>query len=384
MTLPKSLFFVLAAIQVTAIPVAQGPQDSPLDKSVKLTGLSRAQQGHIIVPGGIAPEVQELKPLYPNYAPGIKRTKIRYGKWTIPSVSDKTAMSLLSGEAGTMQNVKLNMKKPCEDCGLTLMQAGLEYADGTVANTDSGAWLHHIVLLMNGPNRKDVMCPFTPGQRFFSSGNERMMITYTDLENKKINSVYPMRKADNVFMQLELMNLKEEKKDVYITIDYEYMDKIPQGFKETKAVWLDVTGCGISSTSAPKGKSSFSMTSTKWTAPYDGQLLSTGGHLHDGGVNVLSYQDKKPICNAKATYSKAPPMNPNPAKPSKVTRDGGHGNEDMPHIEDMSTCDLLSPFSKGQQFWIDANYDYGMHPGMKSVSGGQAEIMGIALMYVAV
>lgn len=206
----------------------------------------------------------------------LTHRKIRYGKWTIPSVSDKTAMSLLSGEAGTMQNVKLNMKKPCEDCGLTLMQAGLEYADGTVANTDSGAWLHHIVLLMNGPNRKDVMCPFTPGQRFFSSGNERMMITYTDLENKKINSVYPMRKADSVFMQLELMNLKEEKKDVYITIDYEYMDKIPQGFKETKAVWLDVTGCGISSTSAPKGKSSFSMTSTKWTAPYDGQLLSTG------------------------------------------------------------------------------------------------------------
>lgn len=183
---------------------------------------------------------------------------------------------MLSGEAGTMQNIKMNMKKPCEECGLTLMQAGLEYANGTVANTDSGAWLHHIVLLMNGPNRKDVMCSFMPGQRFFSSGNERMLITYTDLENKKINSVYPIHKTDSVLMQLELMNLKEEKKDVYITIDYEYMDKIPEGFKETKAVWLDVTGCGISSTSAPKGKSNFSMTSTKWTAPYDGQLLSTG------------------------------------------------------------------------------------------------------------
>lgn len=175
-----------------------------------------------------------------------------------------------------MQNIKMNMKKPCEECGLTLMQAGLEYANGTVANTDSGAWLHHIVLLMNGPSRKDVMCSFMPGQRFFSSGNERMLITYTDLENKNINSVYPMHKTDSVLMQLELMNLKEEEKDVYITIDYEYMDKIPGGFKETKAVWLDVTGCGISSTSAPKGKTNFSMTSTKWTAPYDGQLLSTG------------------------------------------------------------------------------------------------------------
>lgn len=156
------------------------------------------------------------------------------------------------------------------------MQAGLEYADGTVANTDTGAWLHHIVLLFNGPSRKDVMCSFMPGQRFFSSGNERLLITYTDLEKKKINSVYPLRKSDTISMQLELMNLKEEKKEVYITVDNEYIDKIPEGFKETKAVWLDVTGCGISSTWAPKGKTSFTMKSTKWTAPFDEQLLSTG------------------------------------------------------------------------------------------------------------
>jgi hypothetical protein len=44
-------------------------------------------------------------------------------------------MSLLSGEAGTMTSVQVNMKKPCESCGILLMQAGLEYADGTVANT---------------------------------------------------------------------------------------------------------------------------------------------------------------------------------------------------------------------------------------------------------
>lgn len=103
--------------------------------------------------------------------------------------------------------------------------------------------------------------------------------------------------------------------------------------------------------------------------------------MHDGGTNVVSYQDKKTICDAKATYSKASAMK---TKPSKVGRDVAHGNEDVPHIEDMSTCDLLAPFSKGQQFWIDANYDFGKHPGMKSNSGNWAEIMGIAIMYIAV
>lgn len=93
----------------------------------------------------------------------------------------------------------------------------------------------------------------------------------------------------------------------------------------------------------------------------------------------MSYQDKKSICDAKATYSRAPAP-----KSSKVVRGVGHENEDMPHIEDMSSCDLLAPFSKGQQFWIDAHYDYEKHSGMKSISGGQAEIMGIAIMYIAV
>jgi len=66
-----------------------------------------------------------------------------------------------------------------------------------------------------------------------------MLITFTDLQNKKINSVYPMKKTDTVSMQLELMNLKEEKKEVYITLDYEFLEKVPEGWKETKAVWLD-------------------------------------------------------------------------------------------------------------------------------------------------
>lgn len=45
MPLLQVLFLALTTIRVTAIPVDQTPQDNPLDKSVKLTGLSRAQQG---------------------------------------------------------------------------------------------------------------------------------------------------------------------------------------------------------------------------------------------------------------------------------------------------------------------------------------------------
>lgn len=105
------------------------------------------------------------------------------------------------------------------------------------------------------------------------------------------------------------------------------------------------------------------------------------GHLHDGGVDVKTYQNKKTICDSKATYSQ-PAVNA--TKSSVKERAVAHGNEDMPHIEDMSYCSMMGSFSKGDKFYIDAAYDFEKHMGMKANSGNWAEIMGIAILYVAI
>jgi hypothetical protein len=34
--------------------------------------------------------------------------------------------------------------KPCSDCMIVGMNAGLEYSDGSEANTDTKLWLHHV------------------------------------------------------------------------------------------------------------------------------------------------------------------------------------------------------------------------------------------------
>jgi hypothetical protein len=111
------------------------------------------------------------------------------------------------------------------------------------------------------------------------------------------------------------------------------------------------------------------------------KTLHIGGHLHDGGINVRTYNKGSSICDARATYSKPTGMK---MSSSKTSRDVTHGNEDMPHIENMSTCEMMGSFSKGDQFWIDASYDFNQHPGMKANSGSFAEIMGIAILYIAV
>ena len=73
--------------------------------------------------------------------------------------------------------------KPCPGSGVGCLvltaRAGLEFEDGTVANANTGMWLHHVVVANSG--RKDAVCEKLP-ERWFASGNERGGIDYTGNE----------------------------------------------------------------------------------------------------------------------------------------------------------------------------------------------------------
>lgn len=141
-----------------------------------------------------------------------------------------------------MSTISVGMTKPCTGkCNLLVAQAGLEYANGTEAGMANGSWLHHIVVLATGPGRKDTVCPMLPGERFFSSGNERTPTSFGDVTEKKVKSTFPISDADGFQAQIELMNMTDEPRSVYLTIDFEYIPgPKPEGWKTAKAMWLDV------------------------------------------------------------------------------------------------------------------------------------------------
>jgi hypothetical protein len=78
-----------------------------------------------------------------------------------------------------------SVDKPCTNCMLLGMNAGLEYADGADANTDTLLWLHHMVMFNIGKGAWDATCTVfgaphlivgslpQSSERIFSSGNER-------------------------------------------------------------------------------------------------------------------------------------------------------------------------------------------------------------------
>lgn len=179
-----------------------------------------------------------------------------------------------------MSTVAVGMTKPCTGkCNLLVAQAGLEYANGTEASMANGSWLHHIVVLATGSGRKDTVCPMLPGERFFSSGNERTPTSFGDVTEKKVKSTFPISESDGFQAEIELMNMTDEPREVYLTIDYEYIPgPKPADWKTAKAMWLDVTNCGISYV-YPPSKQNFQLKSSGWTSPYNGEMLGVGGYV---------------------------------------------------------------------------------------------------------
>ena len=65
----------------------------------------------------------------------------------------------------------LSEQKPCTDCYLVKTQVELQNLDGTTANFNNGATLHH--LMQFNTEQSDPICPMNDGNLFLVSGNER-------------------------------------------------------------------------------------------------------------------------------------------------------------------------------------------------------------------
>jgi hypothetical protein len=92
--------------------------------------------GKVADPPGAAPRKQVLPT--PSKIPGVQRVKIRSGPYRVVSMAEKS----FSGHAGMLENYPdLEIQKPHDDEFTMLwQQAGLEFANGTDANVDSGMW----------------------------------------------------------------------------------------------------------------------------------------------------------------------------------------------------------------------------------------------------
>jgi hypothetical protein len=154
-----------------------------------------------------------------------------------------------------------------------------------------------MVHFVEGPTRWDPVCYATGSlphidvrvsvaraERNYFCGNERTAFDYNpNGHNSSVGTGYQVQAADKFHYLVDLMNQHMEDKLVYLTMTYDIIPgQLPSGWKDTKAFWLDATGCLTSEVYPPKQTGSFDIESTPWKPNFEGKLLWSVGHLHDG------------------------------------------------------------------------------------------------------
>jgi hypothetical protein len=140
-------------------------------------------------------------------------------------------------------------------------------------------------------------------------------------------------------MNVDLVSYAPTTKDIYLTMDLEYMKgKVGQDSQETL---LDVSMCGGTSVRAP---SSGPATSKSGTMKFSksGTILVAKGHLHAGGEAVDVFVNNKKVCESAAVYG---------------------GQKGPNAIDSMSLCTKTGiPVQKGDTMYFTVRYDATKHP----------------------
>jgi hypothetical protein len=226
--------------------------------------------------------------------PNAIERKVRYGPYRVPRISEKNVEYNLLKVTGMTNVIQLNALKPCKDeCTLLSMQASLEYDDGReVPSTASGAYLHHAVVLNRGREVWDATCGKT-SEHLFESGNEKTVVPFY-LEESGVKSGYYLRPSDKFTINTELMNMEDEEKWVWLTLQFDMLEGFSPEWREAKVVWVsvgpdrctgsDINQFGPSNLTAKQQpiKQVFEEHSNPWIVPKNGVVIGSNSHLHNG------------------------------------------------------------------------------------------------------
>jgi len=78
-----------------------------------------------------------------------------------------------------------------------------------------------------------------------------------------------------------------------------------------------------------------------------------GGHLHDGGVNVVIFKNGQLLCDSKANYKTEDSM----------SMEAGHSSAAGRHISTIDGCASSDTVKAGDKFHIVVKYDFERYPG---------------------
>ena len=237
--------------------------------------------------------------------PGHTIKRIRYGL-------NPSSNFVISPANQVYNSIRIdNVPPPCTNCHITDIVPSLVYngdanhADGTTANLDTDAMLHHFVLINGG--RTDAVCQQGEGalgERFFAAGNERSQMHLPEPFGY-YNTQANWRLISHIINKSATVT-----KSFQIEVVYQYRTT---GGVETKPLWFDIDGCGDSEYTTPVG---YNDATVNWTSTVSGRMLGMSGHLHD--VDITNRRRASITVPRRGTASRSRPSS-SAATPTTTT-----------------------------------------------------------------
>jgi hypothetical protein len=165
----------------------------------------------------------------------------------------------------------------CTDCTILYGNLKLEYEDGRHASIDSQTYLHHSQIFNNGKGRHYLGCPNKPMKvgpgNWMGGGSDDLSIWYTN-QNGSYNSGMYLAPTDKFSLLTEIMNYSRERKQLYVSMEAEYLRGPQNGFLDIRNPIISVRDCTAPSFYLTNPVSNF--TSQPWTSPWSGKLVYAG------------------------------------------------------------------------------------------------------------
>jgi hypothetical protein len=166
-----------------------------------------------------------------------------------------------------------------------------------------------------------------------------------------ITSGYWIGGGGDMRLMSELVNYDPVEKDLYLTLDVEWTPGKDPKMLDVGMGVISVDGCSdkeVGFLHPPKDKAVV-YTGDEWTIGGDGYFMNFTPHIHDGGVNIKVFVNKKEVCEAKAIYGD----------------DGGTTNapdgKKWQTITGYTPCDTPVPVKRGDKVYMTSEYDLTKH-----------------------
>lgn len=183
------------------------------------------------------------------------------------------------------------------------------------AYVDDGLYNHHIVWYdQSKTNPSFVSCNgkrarSMPMSIFMGSGSEETDGMYNH-GGGAVKSGYYIGKKDVINFGMDIVNYHDRERTVYMSNEIEYIPGKPADYTDSQTHVITMGMCdggnammGAMNIHAPKDKKRFTMTGNKpIVVEKEGYMVSTIGHLHDGGLHMVISINDKEVCDSKIKY----------------------------------------------------------------------------------